>query len=672
MLLFSFVLFLIIITGCQQEDEVKPEERLQEYVDHWESYDFNAMYDMVAAIEKEDFIERYEKIYSDIGIENLQVNFDFPEQSESEDNNDEETESAVFPIHVSMDSVAGTISFDSEIEMVKTTEVVEEEEKTNWLVNWNAGLIFPEIEDGGTIGLRTVAPVRGQIYDRNRQGLAINESIYEMGVVPEAFTENSDSEKQQIAELLDITVEEIEAKLNQNWVQPNLFVPLKVVPSLAEKDLAGAVNEIKPLTYQTTVGRIYPFGEATAHLVGYIAPITAEKLEEVDENIYNENDLIGYRGLEELFEEELRGEEGIVIYAEKEGQEPTIIVEEEVKNGKSFNLTIDVNVQNELYYSLNGEAGTASAINPGTGEVLALVSSPSFDPSAFLYGLSSNTWDKWNNDPNTPLLNRFASTFAPGSVFKPITSAVGLANGSIDPNEGVEINGLTWQKESWGNYRIKRVSESTGLVNLDNALVRSDNIYFAMQALKMGEDALVSGMKKFGIGEDFPFTYPIQASTISSDGTLGNEILLADTSYGQGEVQMSALHLASSFSAILNNGTIMNPTLLMDEEDSQVWKEGILSNENAALLKKSLRRVVTDGTGQEANISSVEIAGKTGTAELKQSQNQEGGQENGWFVGYPIDDSMIVSMMVEHIEDKPNGSGFVAEKVANAISNLNR
>ncbi|KAB8125896.1 penicillin-binding transpeptidase domain-containing protein [Gracilibacillus oryzae] len=668
--LFSFIFFLslFLITGCQKKEEVKPEERLQEYVEHWEAYDFKAMHEMTETVGKEAFIDRYEKIYHDIDVENLQISFDMPDP-ESENNEEEEIESVHYPLQVKMDTIAGPVSFDSEIEMVKTVEVIDEQETVNWLVNWNEGLIFPQIKDGGTIGIKAVQPARGQIYDRNRQGIAINESIYQMGVVPNQFTENSDSEKQQIADLLDITLEEIESQLNQAWVQPQHFVPLKVVPSLEQKDLAGAVSSIKPLTYQTIVGRVYPFGEAAAHLVGYIAPITAEKLDELDNDLYNENDLIGYRGLEELFEEQLRGEEGLVIYAQKEGQEPVTIAEKKVIHGKNLNLTIDIHVQNELYYALNGEAGTAAAINPSSGEVLGLVSSPSFDPNAFLYGLSSATWDKWNNDPDTPLLNRFASTFAPGSVFKPITSAIGLTNGSIDPAEGLEINGLTWQKEGWGNYRIRRVSESNGLVDLHDALVRSDNIYFAMQALGMGEEALVTGMKNFGIGEDFPFTYPIQTSTISANGSLENEVLLADTSYGQGEVQMSALHLASSFSAILNNGTIMKSSLLMDEEASS-WKEGLISSEHASLLQNAMRDVVTSGTGQDANISSVEIAGKTGTAELKQSQTQTGGQENGWFVGYPLDGSIIISMMIEHIEEKPNGSGYVAEKVANAIENL--
>lgn len=666
-LFLGTILFTVLLIGCQEKEEVEPEERLQEYADHWMNQEFEKMYKMVAETEKEDFIDRYQKIYKDLEINKVDVSFDVPDTEEKEKNDEAETE--VFPLKVSMESVAGPITFDTEVEMIKVVKEVEGEEKTDWLVNWNPGLIFPEIKDGGTIGLETIEPKRGEIYDRNREGLAVNASVYELGVVPEQFTDDKiKSEKETIAKALGITVEEIDNALDANWVQPNYFVPLKVVPSLTD-EIEKAISSVPTLKTQTTTGRIYPLGEAAAHLVGYIAPVTAEKLEELDDASYSENDMVGYRGLEELYEEQLRGEAGVKITVEREGQEPVILAEKEVKNGENLNLTIDIKAQKKIFEQMDNEPGTATAIDPKTGETLALVSSPSFDPNAFIYGLSNTQWTEWQEDPNNPLLNRFASTFAPGSVFKPITSTVGLENGSIDPNETFEIDGLTWQKEGWGNYYITRVSPSNGPVDLDDALVRSDNIYFAMQALDMGADAFVKGLKEFGLGEDVPFTYPIEKSTISSDGNITEEVLLADSSYGQGEVQMSALHLASAFSIFLNDGNMVKPTLLLDEADGESWKQGLISAENASLIKESMRRVVTHGTGKAANLDSIEIAGKTGTAELKQSKDEENGQENGWFVGYPTDGSILISMFIEHVEDN-NGSGYVTEKAANVLAEL--
>src|SRR5690606_10304571 len=224
-----------------------------------------------------------------------------------------------------------------------------EEEIIDWAIEWDAGFIFPQLENGGSIRIKSTEPTRGEIFDRNENGLAINGDVYEMSVVPERFTENEAQEKEQIAEVLGITVEEIETALSASWVEPHHVVPLKVVPTIYDNGLEDAINEIPPLTYQNKTGRVYPLGEKAAHLVGYIAPMNADKWEEVDQSIYSENDLIGYRGLEQLYEEDLRGESGVQIIAETEGQEPEIIVEKVVKNGIDIHLTIDAQLQTRLF-----------------------------------------------------------------------------------------------------------------------------------------------------------------------------------------------------------------------------------------------------------------------------------------------------------------------------------
>ncbi|UOQ85155.1 penicillin-binding transpeptidase domain-containing protein [Gracilibacillus salinarum] len=669
----SIILFLIALTlvACSNEEQVRPEERLQQYVDYWNEQDFEQMYEMVQDVEKEKFVDRYQKLYDDVEISDLSVSFEQPETAEGEEEVDlDEIESATFPLSVNMETVAGPISFTKDIEMVKVTETVDDKEQIDWKVNWNSGFIFPELEDGSQLSMSTTQPTRGQIFDRNDNGLAVNHDVYEFAVVPDRF-EDEESEKQAIAEALNMEIADIEKALSADWVRPDVLVPLKVVPSLDENGYQEAVDSIPGLTYSTQTGRIYPLSEAAAHLVGYIAPITAEKLEEAEPGVYTEASLVGNRGLEELFEERLRGEAGVQLTAVKEEQEPVIIAEKAVQNGEDISLTIDGTVQTQLFDSLEGEAGTAAAVDPTTGETLALVSSPSFDPHPFLYGLSNDQWTKWNEDPQQPLLNRFAATFAPGSAFKPITSAIGLENGSIDPNEGLSISGLKWQKDGWGNYKVTRVSESSGPVDLRDALVRSDNIYFAMQAVNMGEEAFLNGLKNFGLADEFPFSYPIESGTISSDGTLSEEVLLADTSYGQGQLELSALQLATSYSVLLNQGNIVQPILLSDEEKEQIWKESTLSEDNAAIIRDALRAVVTDGTGQTANVDNVAVSGKTGTAELKQSLDEENGAENGWFVGYPEDGSVIVSMMIEHIEGRDHGSSYVAEKVGKVLSSMN-
>src|SRR5699024_9637299 len=151
-------------------------------------------------------------------------------------------------------------------------------------------------------------------------------------------------------------------------------------------------------------------------------------------------------------EERLKGEKGLAIVVTSEDKEDFVLAEKPVKHGETITLTIDANIQDKVFYSYDGEAGTAAAINPKTGETLALVSSPGFDPNDFLYGISQSKWDQLNDDPQAPLLNRFSATYAPGSSIKPITGAIGLAIGTIDQNEGIEINGLTWSNgNGWGD-----------------------------------------------------------------------------------------------------------------------------------------------------------------------------------------------------------------------------
>ncbi|WP_226037112.1 penicillin-binding transpeptidase domain-containing protein [Aquibacillus saliphilus] len=666
LVLLPIALIFTVLIACSEE-EVKPEDRLEDYIQNWNDQNYSSMYDMISTDSQdqyptEQFVDRYEKIYTDLEVENLNVTFDIPDNEETE-NEDETIQS--FPIQVEMETLAGPITFDYQATMVQQ-EITEDE--MSWFVSWDPGFIFPDLKEGGEIGIDSELPVRGQIFDRNQNGLAVNAGIYELGVVPERFGDNSDQQKEEIAELLELDVETINSALEAGWVEPHLFVPLKVMPTLNTEQAEELIAKVEPLTYQTTTGRIYPYGEATAHLTGYIGGITAEELEARDSTVYSPNDLIGKSGLESVFEKRLKGEKGVKIFVKHDAKENTVLAEKPVKNGDMINLTIDAELQREIYTSYQDDAGTAAAIHPKTGETLALVSSPSYDPNELAYGISTSNWEELQDDPKLPLQNRFSSTYAPGSTIKPITSAIGLKSGAIIPGEGIEINGLTWSKDdSWGNNEVRRVSESNGPVDLTDALVRSDNIYFARKAIDMGSGTLVEGLNNFGFGEDIPFAYPITKSTVSNSGEIDREILLADTSYGQGEMQMSALHLALSFTPFLNDGTLLKPTLETSESTGEAWKTNLVSSDHAQLIQDVLRKVVSasNGTARDANIDNVQLSGKTGTAELKTSQDDEDGQENGWFVAYPAEHDVLITMMVEG-----NSSGYAVNKVADIFREI--
>ncbi|CQR46385.1 Beta-lactam-inducible penicillin-binding protein [Paraliobacillus sp. PM-2] len=660
-LLGSLLCLLIGLVACSNEEETA-EDRIQDYVDYWTEKNFSEMYKMIGdkeAYPKEVFVDRYQKIYNDLEVTDISITYRVPETTEEEEPNS-------FPLEVSMNTIAGEVNFEAE--MALTEKKVEDE--TKWYIKWHPGFIFPSLKDGAEVGVQTTAPERGEIYDRNQNGLAINATIYSVGVQPGRF-EQKEEEKQQIADLLDISVEAIDKALSPGWVNENTFVPLKDMPTTIDEEYKQKLFAIPSVVKKDITGRTYPYSEATAHLVGYIGQITAEELKAQKKGTYSQNDQIGKRGLEQLFESRLKGENGVAIVAESENGDSTVIAEKQVQDGEDITVTIDANIQQTIYNSFDEDAGTATAINPKTGETLALVSSPAFDPNELTYGISQSKWEAIQNDEQTPLTNRFAATFSPGSAIKPIIGAIGLQNGSIKNGEGIDINGKTWSKDAWGNYAVRRVSTSSNPVDLTDALIRSDNIYFAKKAIEMDSDAFVAGLESFGFGQELPFTYPIQDSSISSTGSIDKEILLADSGYGQGQLQVSALHLATAFTTFLNDGDMLQPTLELDEENSVTWQEGLLSSEDTQVIKQALRQVVTasNGTAPEANIDTVQLSGKTGTAELKSSQEDTKGQENGWFVAYPEDESMILSMMVEHVEDK-GGSHYTVEKVANIFNQL--
>lgn len=656
---FSIILalaVLIFLAGCQQQ--ATPEDRLKEYIEHWNNGEFSEMYTAYLnsgtkeAYASEDFVERQQKLYEDLAIENVEVTYTKPDEDAKWDTE----KPADFPVQVKMDTLAGPVEFEKSMTLLFETK----EETEDWFVEWDPSFIFEQLEKGDEVQVSTTKSVRGEILDRNKQPIAINGTGFNIGVIPENFTEAS--AKEDLANVLGVSVASIDEKLGQSWVQDNQFVPISKAAK-NDTELLEKATAIPGATYQETAMREYPYGEALGHLSGYIGPITAEKLEELKEQGYTDTDSIGRRGLEQILEERLHGANGVKIVIAKQGEngEEVTVAETPAENGETIILTIDAELQKSTYESMKGEAGTSAAVNPETGETLVLASSPAYDPNEYMLGISESRFKELSEDPLNPLFNRFGAAYAPGSTIKPVTAAIGMEAGALDPAQGLQIDGATWQKDgSWGDYRVSRLHpEAPNPIDLNKALVYSDNIYFARQALEMGNETFVAGLKNFGFGEEIPFALELQPSQISNEGTLGSEGQLADTSFGQGQMLTNILHLATMYQPFLTDGIMYKPLLYMEEEKGQVWKEGVLSAENAAILRNGMRNVVVDGYAQSANSSSVKIAGKTGTAELKGAIGEEG-QENGFFVAYDSEKpDFILAMMIESIEDD-GGSDYVA------------
>ncbi|WP_369899850.1 penicillin-binding transpeptidase domain-containing protein [Bacillus manliponensis] len=645
----------LLLVGCGQEE--KPEEAFHTYMKDWNEQKFESMYDQLSkeakkSIEKDAFVKKYENIYGGIEVENLKV-----KEVKQKEAKEAKGEAAEIPYQVSMDTVAGEVKFKETAKLVKEKDGKEEA----WKVEWDPSFIFPDMKKDDKVRVKTAPAKRGEIYDRNGEGLAVNGQAQEFGIIPGELDGNAQQTKEELGKLLHMSVEEIDKKLSAKWVKPEYFVPLGMLRDGSENtDLLS-----KPgVTSRTVEVRTYPLGEAAAHLTGYMGKVTADDLKTLEKKGYRADEPVGKTGLEKVLEDKLRGEDGGRIYIEDgNGNEVKEVAKKKPKDGGSVTLTIDGTLQQKVFHEMNGEAGSSAVVHPQSGEALALVSSPSYDPNIMVRGLSQEQWNTWNNDPKKPMTNRFTKAYAPGSVFKPITGAIGLETGKLDPKESLEIQGLQWAKDSsWGKYYVTRVKDASP-IDFDKAMMYSDNIYFAQQALKMGKDTFVKEANKFGFGEKLPIEYGFQASQLATDG-IKNDIQLADSSYGQGEVLMTTLHMALAYAPIVNEGNIPSPHLMKDEKNIKVWKENLISEGNREILKNSLIKVINDpeGTGKIAKLEGVTLAGKTGTAELKESKEAEG-KELGWFVAFDANEpNMIVSMMIEDVKGR-GGSNVPGEKI---------
>lgn len=663
LLLLSLIIVIIFSLGCSKTS--KYNEAFNSYVEKWLKSDFSGMYSMLTkeskeSINEETFVNRYKTIYSAINLDNLDISLN--KDLEKKDN----YYTASFTLKAT--TIAGELNLTNfDVDIYK--------EEDNYLINWDESLIFPNMIKDDKVYVRTTNHSRGKILDRDGNILAEDGTISVVGIHPSKFNnENRNSKITELANTLDISEDTIISKLDAN-TDPELFVPIVSITTTDEKLQTLTNRNEEGILINTKTSRVYYGGEAFGRLIGYVGAITAEELENKNDYSYTSTSLIGKAGIESVYEDTLRGEDGAEIYI-KRGSDEISILKKEVINGEDIKLTIDSTLQNNSYTQLNGEKGAVTAVDPISGEVLALVSSPSYDSNMFTTYVTKTKAAEREANNYTDTVNRFSKTYAPGSTMKLITAAIGLNTGKINPDESIEINGLTWQKDSsWGNYKITRV-ENVSPVSLREAAKHSDNIYFAQAALKIGSDDLISGIKGFGIGEEMTFEYPMTDSSISNDGSLNSEILLADTGYGQGELMVTPLNMALAYSALANNGNIMTPRLVLSvNSTASIWKESAIKPENLQTLIEDFSAMVNDEDGHayEMKIDGYNIAAKTGTAEIKSSQDDTNGTENGWFVAVDTTSSKLaIATIIEDVKDR-GGSSIPIPMVKNIMEEyLNR
>ena len=629
----------------------KPENILNEYISKINEAKYNEMYEMISdrskgQITEEDFVKRNKNIYEGIDMSNLKIDIKNIEK--------ESSKKYAITYITSMNVSGQNISFENR------SNIIKEDNKLK--IDWSSNMIFPNLNGTDKVKVSTSKAIRGKILDRNGKELATNGKISSVGIVPGKLGENKTESINKIAELLNLSSETIENKLKVSWVKDESFVPIKNV-SMDENDLKEKLLQIKGVMISSTNGRIYPLGEAAAHLTGYIQSITKEELEKNPE--YSSTSLIGKTGLEKRYEKELKGKDGIEIYiADSEGNKKDTIIKKEKVDGENIKITIDSIIQNNLYKELKNDEGLFVVMNHKTGEIIALVSTPSYNVNKMALGVSSEEWKELQENEKTPLLARYTQKYCPGSTFKPITGAIGLSTNSLKTTDTFSYSGKSWQKDkSWGDYNITTLTAYSGEKNLKNALIHSDNIYFAQATLQIGKDNFIDGLKKLKFGEDIDFELNLSKSQFSNSDTIKSETLLADSGYGQGQILVNPIHMASIYSSFANNGNMVKPYLKYKEnKETEYLAKDVFTKDAVQEIKNDLIQVVEnpEGTAKDMKINGVTIAGKTGTAELKVSKDSEG-DTIGWFDCFTVNDSNMPYVIVGMVEKakKNGGSHYV-------------
>lgn len=668
LVLLIIIAIIGIVCACifLKKPTNNPEDVLKTYMSYILDKNYEGMYELISEetkqnIEKETYLARNKNIYEGIEISNLQVNIVKTNKKENK---------AEVIYNVTMQTMAGEINFSNTSYFVKEAE-------DKYKLEWTSADIFPELKNEYKVRVETIEADRGKILDRNGNILAGKQTASQIGFVPGKINEQTkEQDIAKVAELLDISVETINNSLSASYVKEDTFVPLRTIRK-SEQALKNQLLEIKGIKIIDTEERIYPLGEASSHLLGYIQSINEEELKEKKEQGYNQQSVIGKSGLEKIYEERLRAINGAEIYiVDNNGKKTKTLAKTEAKNGEDIKLTIDSTLQKALYEQFKEDKSAHVAINPKTGEVLALVSTPTFDSNDFSLGMTTNKWNSLSQNEAKPLYNRYLASFAPGSSIKPIVGAIGLNSKSFTAEEDFEKSTTKWQKDSsWGDFYVSTLTTYSGTANLQNALIYSDNIYFAKAALKIGKENFAKSLDDIGFKQKIEFVQEMEQSSYANGNSITSEKQLANSGYGQAEMLVNPIHMAMIYSSFANEGNIIMPYLEYKENtEPTYYKKQAFTQDTANTIKQDLIQVVENenGTAHSIKIEGMTIAGKTGTAEIKDSKDDQNGTEIGWFNSFLADENskrqLLIVSMVEDVKGR-GGSHYLLDKIREIYKN---
>jgi penicillin-binding protein 2 len=515
---------------------------------------------------------------------------------------------------------------------------------------------------------------RGEIYDRNfTSPLVINRDSFAVSITPAEVPRGSMEEViNSVSGILGISPDEITGRLPNQYFQ--LYQPVEIaanVPFSAIAALAERKNELPGVTWQIKSVRSYVNVGSLSHVLGYVGDITRDELTTLYNVGYQQGDVIGKAGIEKQYDELLRGKEGQEIRTVDvrgrriAGRENIVRVPPEM--GKNLILTIDAGLQTLVEKALGNRIGSALVMRPSTGEILAMVSYPWYDPNIFTDGLRSD-YRALVDDPNKPLINRtIQSSYPPASTFKIIMTTGLLAENAFPPEQTIICRGLiNYGNRDWHCH----IRLGHGRLNLRGALAQSCDIYYwTVGRDNLGAERIISYSREYGYGEITGIDLPGEIAGFLptpqwKERRFHEKWVAGDTmniSIGQGYTLVTPIQMANMISMTVNNGRIYRPHILKEVRDPvtnaiesvttpQVIHESRISRSVFETVRQNMRAVITEGTVQyhPLNTRSVQIAGKTGTAEVGLTDRW-----HSWFAAYaPFnstnpEEQIVVSVIVE-------------------------
>ena len=552
------------------------------------------------------------------------------------------------------------------------------------------GEYYAGLADGNRIRIVPSMAPRGTFYDRNGELLVTNRPGFSVSLLP-LTAPISDDVIDRLSDLLKVPTDEIKTKIAGHSGFNPIRIKTDVTPDIVsiieeqKSQYPGVVIEVTPI-------RDYILKQEGAHTFGYVSEINDAELEKMTDEGYKSGDIIGKFGLEKVYDKELRGENGgQQVEVDVSGKPVQILGRKEPVPGDDLELTIDINLQqaaekavDEQLTQIGAHAAAAVVMNPQTGEILAMVSRPAFDPNLFAHGISSKDWNQLNNNPYHPMDNKtITGEYPPGSTFKIVTGTAALTEGVVTPDEQIFDSGHHWIIPK-GNAD----GEALGWLNFRTALAHSDNVYFYEMGNRLGIDRLEKYARMFGLGAKTGIDLPYEATGLVANRRYkeknfdDGEWYLSETfdaAIGQGFNLVTPLQAAMVMGEIAADGKrykphVVNRIIAPDGSVVKDFQPELLSQldvpeEDIKLVQDGLHDVTKYGTAASSFRGfTVDIAGKTGTAENSQ------GRDHGWFVAYgPFDNpNIVVAVIVENGGYGSQSAVPIGRKILEAAFGLNQ